>query len=103
MTAYNSGRYRQMTQPVVKAARPYWQVLGVGDDRQRRPHHEAQNKVLPADDPWFKTAYPPFGYNCRCRTRSLSQAQAEAIGISSASSMPALPDEGFTSGTGHLL
>lgn len=103
MTAYNSGRYRQMTQPSVVAALPYWQVLGVGDDRQRETHHEAMNRVLPADDDWFKTAYPPFGYRCRCRVRSLTKSMAEKIGISSASDMPDLPDKGFASGAGHLM
>lgn len=103
MTAYNSGRYRQMTQPAVVEAMPYWQIMGVADDRQRKPHHEAQNRVLPANDAWFKTAYPPFGFNCRCRIRALTKSMAEKVGISSADSMPDLPDEGFTSGASHLM
>ncbi len=104
MKAYNSGRYRQMAQPKVVAVRPYWQILGVGDDRQRKTHHDIQNKVFRADDPIFKTAYPPFGYNCRCRARSLSKAQGESIGISSGSSYDdELPDKGFASGIDNLL
>lgn len=104
MGAYNAGRFRQMTQPRVLAARPYWQVLGVGDDRQRKTHHDIQNKVLRADDPFWRSAYPPFGYNCRCRVRSLSKAQGESIGVSSGSTYSdELPDDGFASGISGLV
>lgn len=101
--AYNSGRHAQMTQPAVLAARPYWQILGVKDDRQRLAHREAHGKVLRHDDPFWLEAYPPFGYQCRCRVRSLSQRQAEAIGITTGSSLRDLPDKGFASGTRTLL
>lgn len=105
MNAYNSGRYRQMTQPAVIALRPYWQILGVDDGppRQRPTHAAASRKVLRADDPFFKRAYPPFGYNCRDRIRSLSKAQGEAIGITDGSTIENLPDRGFASGLGTLI
>lgn len=105
MTAYNSGRVRQMTQPAVLALRPYWQILGVGDGPPReRPTHAAVNGlVLRADDPFFSKAIPPFGYNCRHRIRSLSKSQGEAVGITDGSTIENLPDPGFASGTSHLL
>jgi len=103
--AYNSGRARQMSQPAVLRARPYWQILTVNDGppRQRKTHQAAHGIVLRADDPFWREAYPPFGYQCRCRVRSLSQAQAEAIGITSGSSVRGLPDPGFASGFSGLL
>ena len=105
MGAYNSGRHRQMTQPLVLAARPYWQVLGVGDGppRERANHARVNNKVFAADDPGWATKYPPFGFNCRHRVRSLSKAQGQQIGVSKWSQFADLPDEGFTSGVRSLL
>lgn len=105
MGAYNSGRHRQMTQPAVLEARPYWQVLGVGDGppRERKNHAAVNNKVFSATDPGWKRKYPPFGYNCRHRVRSLSKKQGEAIGISKWSDYPDLPDAGFTSGVPSLV
>ncbi len=105
MGAYNSGRHKQMTQPAVLAARPYWQVLGVGDGapRERKNHAAANNKVFAVTDPGWKRKYPPFGYNCRHRVRSLSKAQGEKIGISKWSDFDNLPDPGFTSGVASLL
>jgi phage gp29-like protein len=105
MTGYNSGRYRQMTQPAVVAARPYWQILGVGDGppRERKNHAAVNNAVLAASDPFWLKAYPPFGYNCRHRVRSLSKRQGEAIGITSGSTITDLPDPGFDSGLSSLI
>jgi len=105
MTGYNSGRYRQMTQPAVIDARPYWQILGVGDGppRERKNHAAVNNAVLAASDPFWLKAYPPFGYNCRHRVRSLSRRQAESIGITNGSTITDLPDPGFDSGLSALI
>lgn len=100
--AYNGGRARQMTQPDVMATRPFWQILGVTDGRQRRAHREAHGLVLAATDPFWAYAFPPFGYNCRCRTRSLSVAQG-APRVREGKTILGLPDAGFTSGMGRLL
>lgn len=35
-TAYNVGHYKQMTEPGVKALRPYWQYDAVNDSKTRR-------------------------------------------------------------------
>jgi len=64
--AYNSGRFRQMTQPAVMAARPYIEILTVNDGppRQRLTHQAVHGTVVRADDPALQSAYPPFGFNC---------------------------------------
>jgi phage gp29-like protein len=100
--AYNSGRARQMTQPEVLELRPYWQILGVQDGRQRQFHALAHGKVLRATDPFWKEAYPPFGYNCRDRVRSLPALPAPPV-ITEGASLRGLPDDGFSSGLNTLL
>jgi phage gp29-like protein len=66
VNAYSSGRFRQMTDPAVLAKRPLWQILTVNDGppRQRAAHRALHGVVLRADDPFWKRAYPPFGFNC---------------------------------------
>jgi hypothetical protein len=110
MSAHNSGRLARANQPIIRRLRPYWQVRTVRDDRQRIAHGEADGVkgkfVLPADDPWWSTAYPPFGFNCRCRVITMSEGDVEARGlrIASGADMPAdLPDPGFVSGTSIML
>ena len=102
--AYNGGRVRQMTQPAVLDARPFWQILTVNDGppRQRPTHQRAHGIVLRAADPFWLTAHPPFGYACRCRTRSLSIRQGAPL-VREGTSIHGLPDHGFASGIGSLF
>ncbi|MCX7983049.1 MAG: phage minor head protein, partial [Syntrophales bacterium] len=80
-TAYSVGHYRAMTDPDVLKARPYWRYVAV-NDRKTRPQHRAWNDtVLPADHPWWKTHYPPNGWNCRCTVVSLSRREMERDGL----------------------
>jgi uncharacterized protein with gpF-like domain len=63
-TAYAAGRYQQQMDPDVLAQRPYW-LYKHGDSRVPRPEHLAwDGLVLPADDPWWNTHYPPNGWGC---------------------------------------
>ena len=64
-TAYQVGHYQQMTDPDVLRERPYWRYVAVMDDRTREEHAEWHGTVLPADDPWWNTHYPPNGWRCR--------------------------------------
>jgi SPP1 gp7 family putative phage head morphogenesis protein len=101
-TAYSSGEFVELTQPDVLAARPYWQIVTVRDSRQRKSHRKAHGIVLPADHPFWRTCYPPFGYNCRCGVVSRSKKWVEKHGGVSEPPMD-LPDPGFDSGTQSLL
>ena len=104
MGAYSSGRHAQMTQPAVLEARPFWQVMGVRDDRTRAAHRAAHGKVLRADDDFWKRAPLPWGHNCRDRVVSRSQADLTRLGLSvtSGASLKNLPDEGWDAGPSLL-
>jgi SPP1 gp7 family putative phage head morphogenesis protein len=44
------------------------------DDGHVRPQHQAwHNLVLPIDDPFWHTHWPPNGWRCRCNVTQLSQ------------------------------
>jgi hypothetical protein len=77
--------------------RPYWQIRGTNDSRQRPTHKRAQNTILSADNPFWRRAYPPFGYCCRCRTIARSKRWVDSHG--GPTRVPeGLPDPGFDSG-----
>lgn len=99
--AYNDGRHAEMTQPDVLAARPIWQVRGVGDSRQRPTHREANGLCYAANDPSWPR--PPFGFACRCRQISRSQRWFSASGKALSAPPAGLPDEGFDAREGSLL
>jgi len=80
-TAYQAGRYKQMTDPEVLAARPLWQYFHGGSMNPRPDHLSWDGKILRHDDPWWDTHYPPNGWGCTCTVHTLSQAEADAKGL----------------------
>jgi SPP1 gp7 family putative phage head morphogenesis protein len=79
--AYSVGHYRQMTDPDVLAARPFWRYVAVNDSRTRPAHRSWHNTVLPSDHPWWEQHYPPNGWNCRCMVVSMSAFELERDGL----------------------
>lgn len=100
--AYNSGRFREITQEATRKLRPYVQIRTVNDGppRQRRTHQAAHDLIFRSDDPELSSLLPPWGYQCRCRFVSLSERQLKGRTVSNASRLSSigLPDPGFTGG-----
>ncbi|HEX4334709.1 MAG TPA: DUF935 family protein [Polyangiaceae bacterium] len=104
--AHSVGRLTEMTQPAALVDRPYWQIRGVKDSRQRPTHGAVDGWVLKASDPFWQHAVTPWGYNCRDRMSSLSEKQVKARGLTvhDGSEIQDLPDPGFSgSGMRSLL
>jgi len=83
-SAYMAGRWRQFQ--ANKAARPYLQYVAVMDSKTRPSHAALHGKVFHIDDPFWRTHYPPLGFNCRCRVRALSEKNVRDRGITVESS-----------------
>ncbi|MCR4442954.1 MAG: phage minor head protein [Peptococcaceae bacterium] len=87
-TAYNVGRYRQMTDPNVLKMRPYWRYDAVDDQKTRPSHRALDNKVYPADHPFWDTWYPPNGFRCRCSVESLTESQVKRRSLEVSTDIP---------------
>ncbi len=96
LNTYNTGRNIHQTSPAVLSAFPVWEFRAVVDARTRDPHKSANGKMLMANDPFWATAYPPYGFNCRCRV--ISRSSRFISKTVSGTSIQGLPDSGFTSG-----
>lgn len=91
--SYQAGRYAQMTDPAVLKWRPFWRYKHSDSVRVPRPHHLAWNGlVLRADDPWWRTHYPPNGWGCKCRVFALSKEDLKKLGKDGPDPTP---DDGF--------
>jgi len=101
MSAHGGGRATEMTQPEVLRLRPYWQWQAVRDDRSRPSHKAAHGMVLSAESPVWRNVWTPAGYNCRCRVISRSAAWVKANSVRIATTLPGLPDDGW-SGSGVM-
>lgn len=86
--AHSAGSYKQMTDPAVLKARPYFGYIG-GLSEHPRPLHLAWNgTVLPADDPWWDSHFTPNGWGCKCKVVSYSARELERDGLQVADKAP---------------
>jgi len=75
-TSHAAGRYTQLQRM------PYWQyhhASGVGNPRHQ--HLSWSGMVLPKDDPFWQTHYPPNGWGCRCYVTGMSKARMQRKGL----------------------
>ena len=79
-TAYQVGKYEQLTDPDILKARPYWEYSSVKDGRTRAIHKALDGMVFPAEHPFWDTWYPPNGYRCRCTVKSRSERDLKRLG-----------------------
>ncbi len=77
--AYAVARHQQ--QMSVAQDFPYWKYETVGDARVRPGHAALDGKVLRADDPWWKTHYPPWDWGCRCIVVAIDEDDVEELGL----------------------
>jgi SPP1 gp7 family putative phage head morphogenesis protein len=99
-TAYQNGRYEQLTDPAVLIALPYWMYRTVGDDRVRPAHAALDGFAAKATDVVWHRLYPPCGYNCRCTVTAEAPGDVpDDADIPGLSRIPAaaarVPDPGF--------
>lgn len=88
-TAYAAGRWEQIQR--VKEQRPYLRYVAVRDNRTRPEHAAWHDTVLPVDDPFWQTHFPPNGWNCRCTVQSLNERDLARYGLKVAEQAPASP------------
>jgi hypothetical protein len=48
-------------------------------ERRRKEHESWVGTTLPVDDAWWRTHYPPNGWNCKCRVEQISGPAADLI------------------------
>ena len=83
--AYAASRYEE--QQAFAQDFPYLQYITMGDHAVRPSHAALDGKILPIDDPFWRTHYPPWDWGCRCIVESLTEEEARAAGIATAKDM----------------
>ncbi len=85
--AYAAGRWQQIER--VKQTRPYLRYVHLDPQAHPRPLHQSwHNTVLPVDDPWWQTHFPPNGWNCHCTAQSLNERDLERYGLTVTAQAP---------------
>lgn len=73
--AYSAGQWERIERN--KASHPYIRYITQRDEKVREEHREWDNLTLPVDDPFWRSHYPPNGWNCRCRVVAVSRRDYE--------------------------
>jgi SPP1 gp7 family putative phage head morphogenesis protein len=94
-SAYGSGRLQQQRDQQEEF--PFLQLHEIIDSRTRPTHRAANRTVQPIGSLYWRTHYPPWGFNCRGHCESLTTAEARAFGISPVNVLGGENDERFTS------
>ena len=93
LSSYAAGRWAQMTSPEALAATPFWIYRHSDSVMHPRPLHVSwDGLILRAENPWWRTHYPPNGWGCMCKVFALSATEVESRGLTVADSAP---DDGF--------
>jgi SPP1 gp7 family putative phage head morphogenesis protein len=104
--AYAAGRYEQAER--LQEARPdrpvYFRYVTIGDHRVRPQHRAWHGVILPIGHAFWKTHYPPNGFNCRCHAQVVTDRDLKRRGWEvTPDTDPALgipPDEGWAGNVG---
>ena len=76
-TAYAAGQWQRAQR--VKAAFPYF-LYQLGPSIVHRDQHLAwEGLILPVDDPFWDTHWPPNGFGCKCHIRQITAAEADRL------------------------
>ncbi len=107
--AWSAGEWNADQDPAIDEILWGYEYLTVGDDRVRPSHVALDGVTLPKNDPFWETARPPNGYNCRCRVLRVfdGDEQAEPVpapGVVEVDGVNVIagPDEGFDFNPGLL-
>ncbi len=71
------GDYERMYSPANKKVFPY--VIyhaSVGSRKPRSEHQRYDGMIFEKDDPWLKTHWPPWDFNCHCRLENCTDKKA---------------------------
>jgi len=76
-TARAAGQWDRVQR--TKRTHPYL-LYQLGPSREHRPEHRGWlGLLLPVDDPFWRTHYPPNGWGCKCWVRQVSRREAERL------------------------
>lgn len=87
-TAYAAGHWRQIEE--TKEARPWLVYRHTPQEDPREEHQAWDGLCLPADDPWWRTHYPPNGWYCKCYVQQMNDRDLKRYGITPEAKAPPL-------------
>ncbi|MEN9544026.1 MAG: hypothetical protein RLZZ598_859 [Pseudomonadota bacterium] len=76
-SAHAAGEWQKIERN--KTFLPYLTYVASVSERKRPLHLSWVGITLPVDDPWWRSHYPPNGWNCKCSVRQVADRERERI------------------------
>lgn len=97
LAAYGKGHFDRAQE--LRELRPYARYSAVMDGRTRPSHAALHGRIYPLEHPFWKTYWPPWGYNCRCGVTTISQLEVaeQKLRVRQDMSDLPVPDQKFVS------
>ena len=80
-SAHMAGRWKQLQSWQASGEEVWLQYRTAGDARVRPQHRTWNGLTYRLNDPFWRTHYPPNGWNCRCTVRAYSAAQMDSRNV----------------------
>lgn len=88
----------------VKKSRPFLFYNAILDGRTRPLHRAWHGTILPVDDPWWDTHYPPNGWRCRCTVHQWSARDMKRRKLEVSKKAPEIKNKSYTNPrTGEVI
>lgn len=101
-TSYQAGRWQRIERQ--KERFPYIRYVSVMDGRERPEHGAWHDTILPVDDPWWDTHYPPCDWGCRCTVIALNDRMMKRRGYEVTGTPTRFPKRKYVNGrTGEIM
>jgi SPP1 gp7 family putative phage head morphogenesis protein len=93
-SAYQEGRWERSQ---ASTSHPYLMYRAGNSKHHRQEHLAWDGLILPKDDPWWNSHYPPNGWGCKCRVMAVSEDRKQRLEKSGITVPPSVDGEpGYT-------
>ena len=96
--AKSIGTWKQMQE--TKEDFPYLRYSAILDNHTRQSHAMMHGKVLPINDKFWDSFYPPNGFNCRCQAYAITESKAKKFGVTPDVAKVGFADDGWNYNAG---
>ncbi len=104
--AYSAGQWQTLQDPDIQEILWGYKYSTVGDDRVRDEHIGLEGVLLPKEDPFWETHWPPNGWACRCKAIPIYDPRdvvhPKPVEIDGKTIQPG-PDKGFAYHPGKMF
>jgi len=97
-TAYAKARYESQ----MDSDAQYLRYTSLLEGNRRITHRAKHGIILPKNDPWWNTNYPPNAWGCKCKAQGITGVEMKAKGLEVSQRPPNIADKDWAYNPGKV-